>query len=397
MSEYKIDSWLLPDKLQPVDMQAYGYKWDGILPLTSERAAELFENNVTVYKLYPDNTETVVEDKIFDIEQHGGMFGIEKRDWLIYLRDKIELMSKSEREGLIDGVEAGFDNGYDVAAEDIAIYHCLTDNVKLPEKLTEHSTGIVPVDKRGTWYELPFRVIEKAHYNGQDLFLIESEAPESLDSNVIVDENCNVIIENAGNGFKDYLVQRDFLYDRFDLRHPISFKSDSGADIELKQYFKMPHNLNFVFNDVYKIYIGKVGNLEDRIILKTSDNDYIYSVEFNKDYGEGKIHLTSNLDLDKYNFEILGNSEYIQKNYSTKDIEQLISKRKQTPYGVYVDIGESLKNVSTLKLAEYFMDKSGETRLRDFLETEIIAAEILKSMRKNSSKTNTKTHEDYER
>ena len=66
-------------------------------------------------------------------------------------------------------------------------------------------------------------------------------------------------------------------------------------------------------------------------------------------------------------------------------------------YGIYEDIGEALKNVPTLKLVEYYMEKSGETRLRDFLETEIIAAEILKSMRKNSSKTNTKTHEEYER
>lgn len=311
---------LLPDKLQPADMQEYGYKWDGILPLTKERAAELFGGDVTVYKLHPDNTETAVEDKILDIEQYDGMFGVEKRDWLIYLRDKIDRMSEAEKEGLINGVEAGFATGYDVAAEDIAIYHCLTSNVRLPEKLAEHSTGVEPVDKKGFGYEQPFRVIEKAHYNGQDLFLLESEAPESLDGNVITDENGNIIMENVRNGFTEYVENREYLVDRYDLRHPISFKSDSGVDIELKQYFKMPYNLKFVFNDVCKIYIGKVGNLEDRIILKNSDN-YIYSAEFNKDYDDGKIHLTNNLDIDEYKFEVLGNSERINNQNAEKNLD----------------------------------------------------------------------------
>lgn len=383
------DSRLLPDKLQPADMQEYGYKWDGILPLTKERAAELFDSDVTVYKLHPNSTETAVEDKILDIEQYDGMFGVEKRDWLIYLRDKIELMSEADREGLINGVEAGFDNGYDLAAEDIAIYHCITSNVKLPEKLTEHITGVEPVDKKGF--------------------------------------------------------------------------------------------------------------LEDRIILKTSDNDYIYSAEFNKDYDDGKIHLTNNLDTDEYKFEVLGNSErindleaannyepieatyeeskqlllsdYIEQNreiadevyisvgdasnrdyfdspkeiyygtladlpkellnakvidksqivassfperngswqliiecipqkemtYTPEDIEQLIGNRKHTHHGFYADISDAVSDVPTDKLVEYYKEKLGESRLRDFLETEISKAEILKEKNKNFCKSNSKTHEEYER
>lgn len=319
------DSRLLPDKLQPADMQEYGYKWDGILPLTKERAAELFDSDVTIYKLHPDNTEIVVEDKRLDIEQYDGMFGIEKRDWLIYLRDKIELMSEADREGLINGVEAGFDNGYDLAAEDIAIYHCITSNVKLPEKLTEHSTGVEPVDKKGFGYEQPFRVIEKAHYNGQDLFLLASEAPEYLDGNVITDENGNIIMENVRNGFTEYVENREYLVDRYDLRHPISFKTNSGDIVRINKYLKMPYNLKFVDeqDNAYKVYLGVIGSSEKtELIIETSEDNYIYSTKFNVDYENAEIFLTHNLNMNKYNLiASISNYEFDEDGYLHFTIE----------------------------------------------------------------------------
>lgn len=63
------------------DRNAYGYLSDELLPLSKERAAELFEQDLTVYLLYEDNTESMAFDRE-DIDNHSGLFGIEKADWL---------------------------------------------------------------------------------------------------------------------------------------------------------------------------------------------------------------------------------------------------------------------------------------------------------------------------
>ena len=63
------------------DRNAYGYLSDELLPLSKERAIELFEQDLTAYLLYEDNTEAMAFDRE-DIDNHSGLFGIEKADWL---------------------------------------------------------------------------------------------------------------------------------------------------------------------------------------------------------------------------------------------------------------------------------------------------------------------------
>ena len=45
------------------DRNAYGYFDDEMLTLSRERAAELFEQDLTVYLLYEDNTEAMAFDR----------------------------------------------------------------------------------------------------------------------------------------------------------------------------------------------------------------------------------------------------------------------------------------------------------------------------------------------
>ena len=59
---------------------AYGYTDDGMLPLTKERAMELFERDVPVYLLYGDNTEAMAFEQT-EILNHDGIFGIDRADW----------------------------------------------------------------------------------------------------------------------------------------------------------------------------------------------------------------------------------------------------------------------------------------------------------------------------
>ena len=61
-------------------MQAFGYTDADMLPLTKERALELFERDAPIYLLYGNNTEALALDRT-EIEDHDGLFGISKEDW----------------------------------------------------------------------------------------------------------------------------------------------------------------------------------------------------------------------------------------------------------------------------------------------------------------------------
>lgn len=63
------------------EMYQYGYT-DGnaMLPLTKERAMELFMQDVPVFLLYGDNTEAMALDAE-DISSHTGVFGVEREEW----------------------------------------------------------------------------------------------------------------------------------------------------------------------------------------------------------------------------------------------------------------------------------------------------------------------------
>ena len=71
----------LPDSMVGVsEMQEYGYTWNEMLPLTQERALELFDHDLPVYLLHTDGSESTVADRK-QILEHDGMCGIEKGDW----------------------------------------------------------------------------------------------------------------------------------------------------------------------------------------------------------------------------------------------------------------------------------------------------------------------------
>lgn len=61
-------------------MNAYGYTDTDMLPLSKERAVELFQRDVPVYMLYEDNTEAMAfdTDEIITFE---GMLGVTAADW----------------------------------------------------------------------------------------------------------------------------------------------------------------------------------------------------------------------------------------------------------------------------------------------------------------------------
>ena len=79
--EQALDEYPMPDEqVSTPDMQEYGYSYDGMLPVTRERALELDAAGLTVYVLYEDNTESMVFDPQ-EIMDHGGLFGVDHEEW----------------------------------------------------------------------------------------------------------------------------------------------------------------------------------------------------------------------------------------------------------------------------------------------------------------------------
>ena len=79
--ERALDEYPMPDEqVSTPDMQEYGYTYDGMIPVTRERALELDAAGLPVYVLHEDNTESMVFDPQ-EIMDHGGLFGVDREEW----------------------------------------------------------------------------------------------------------------------------------------------------------------------------------------------------------------------------------------------------------------------------------------------------------------------------
>ncbi len=110
-AEEEID--FLPDGMVGLSqMHEYGYSWDEMLPLTKDRASELFGEDVSVYQLHADGSETLVKDRAA-LQGHDGLFGVEKSDWSAYLeyqsmKQELEDSEPNREAQLLYGNESRF-------------------------------------------------------------------------------------------------------------------------------------------------------------------------------------------------------------------------------------------------------------------------------------------------
>ncbi|MHB8964285.1 MAG: YodL domain-containing protein, partial [Saccharofermentanales bacterium] len=75
------DGYPVPDPaISIAAMNAYGYTDDNMLPLTLDRAIELYEKDITVYMLYGGNAASMAVDRE-DIDAHAGIFAISRSEW----------------------------------------------------------------------------------------------------------------------------------------------------------------------------------------------------------------------------------------------------------------------------------------------------------------------------
>ena len=85
----------MPDRVSVEEMHSYGYQWDGMLPLTKERALELLDTEMVLHKLYDDGAEATLDSRE-EILEHEGLFGVERDAWVSYL----ESQSQSAVQGM---------------------------------------------------------------------------------------------------------------------------------------------------------------------------------------------------------------------------------------------------------------------------------------------------------
>jgi DNA repair protein RadC len=98
-------SYPLPDPTISIsDRNSYGYLDDEMLPLSKERATELFKKDLPVFLLYEDDSEAMAFNRK-DIDNHNGIFGIERISW-IDQQNYLETTEKSVEQNYnqIDGI-----------------------------------------------------------------------------------------------------------------------------------------------------------------------------------------------------------------------------------------------------------------------------------------------------
>lgn len=111
VAQEEIDA--LPDGMVGLsEMHEYGYVWDEMLPLTKDMASELFGEDVSVYQLHADGSETLVEDRTA-LQEHDGLFGVEKGDWNAYkeyqsMKQELEDSEPNREAQLLYGNEGRF-------------------------------------------------------------------------------------------------------------------------------------------------------------------------------------------------------------------------------------------------------------------------------------------------
>ena len=89
------DGYVMPDATVSVaDRDAYGYTENDMLPLSQDKAIELFDKDLTVYMLRPGNSAEMVFERE-DIDGHSGLFGITREEW-DETREYIELTAGHE-------------------------------------------------------------------------------------------------------------------------------------------------------------------------------------------------------------------------------------------------------------------------------------------------------------
>lgn len=132
-AETEID--IMPDpSIGFAERNSYGYTKADMLPLSQDKAIELYNDDYSIYMLYPDNTEGMVAEPD-EIYGHDGLFGIRISEWAAYSAEY------TEKKEFFDNIESVENTGvhYDYEKENISVEISGQSAVTNNEIITENT------------------------------------------------------------------------------------------------------------------------------------------------------------------------------------------------------------------------------------------------------------------
>ena len=95
-----LDEYPLPDTgLRKADLEAAGYRDGDMLPISKERAGELFDKDLTVYSIAGDGSaEMIFEKEEMDLPESGSLFAVSKEDWEGSAEFHAKIMERQEHQ-----------------------------------------------------------------------------------------------------------------------------------------------------------------------------------------------------------------------------------------------------------------------------------------------------------
>ena len=232
----------LPDPdISIKERNSYGYLDDEMLPLSRERAAELFEQGLSVYLLYEDDTEAMAFD-LEDIDNHSGIFGIHRTDW-IELQDYEAI--KDKEKSSVSELEQRF---LETPTDSFAIYQ-----IKSGDELRDYR----------------FEGLERLQNTG---ISVDHDNYELIYTSPLTNYNGN----------QNHTLNK--LYEQFNINHPTDFKGHSLSVSDIIA-LKVNDRISFHYVDSFG-FIEQPHFLPQRNYLETAEK----SIEQNYNQLDGIIN-----------------------------------------------------------------------------------------------------------
>lgn len=208
---------LLPDyAVTNEDMHAYGYTWDGMLPITGAAAKTISKLGITVYELTPtDNEYEVKATELFDDKDK--LFGVEKPDWNAFIQSDKGRDYIAARREVVKSVLTSLDS------EDMQ-YFSNTERERLWE---QYGTEVPALDKALGDRGIPSNTILKRY-----AVPVFDEQGEKLKAELPFEEHgwSDADIHNAVFGNVEVEELKDVLF-----RHSYETRFNSFLDKELAE------------------------------------------------------------------------------------------------------------------------------------------------------------------
>ncbi len=301
------EPYIMPDKDISVDERnEFGYDYENMLPLTQNRALELFDSDNVIYTLYYDNTEGMVFERDEILNAKDVIFGIEKEDWEMseeykHLKRQLENETPSENKDkyLIYQMK---DGGELHSYRFVSFEELKKNDLKIDVNNYEfvYSDDLKENDTLDTIYN-EFNTARPDNFRGHSLSI----------SDVVVIEKDNEISSYYVDrtGFKELPV---FLGNE-------TFPSKKEIEIDSACISNYKDMTAFVGSDDY-VYLGKSENYHygeicyydnsDKSIMFISDNKEIYYFLYNDSWNISQQEM---LDSGYYKKEVYEEFDRLQK------------------------------------------------------------------------------------